>query len=392
MMTGQRAAGRRLGQQRRGERGFSLLELLIAAGIGLVVISGAVVGGIYMQQQALDQQQRMFAQQSVRAAQDLISDELRRAGGGFGNGRVVTGSTRQTAITVVTDDAFASDSTFTPPTGQYASMVSDSLTTLTGTADGTMGTRCCAAGGSGCSGCYIRSGSNACVEGAEADLPGNPVIYANPNTNVYCLHRVSSVSGTTSLATSAGFGLSTVPATDPCGDLASAFWCNSNTTVQRAGGASFRVNWKDGRPRLQMDPDGNNPAQTYQDILWDVEQLSFRFGLENLAVPGTIVWFPEGGTPRLPLDQCPSNPANCPVPGGTNGNDSGLTLLEQLHRRVRLVEVRLVVRSPQVDRKLVAKNGSLFQLDTDGNPRDGYQRRNYTFQVAPRNLRLVGTF
>ena len=391
-MTSAQHPRRRPGTGWRSERGFSLLELLIAAGIGLVVISGAVVGGIYMQQQALDQQQRMFAQQSVRAAQDLISDEIRRAGGGFGNGRVVTGATKQSAITVVTDDPFSADATFVPPSGQYASLLSDSLTTLTGTADGTMGTRCCSAGGSGCSGCYIRSGGNVCVEGAETDLPGNSVIFANANTNTYCVHRVSAVSGTTSLTTSAGFGLSTVPTSDSCGDLASAFWCNSNTTVQRAGGASFRVNWKDGRPRLQMDPDGNNPAQTYQDILWDVEQLSFRFGLEDLTLPGTIVWFPESGTTRPPLDQCSTNPANCPVPGGTNSYDSGLTLLEQLQRRVRLVEVRLVVRSPQVDRKLVAKNGSLFLLDTDGNLRDGYQRRNYTFQVAPRNLRLVGTF
>ena len=375
-----------------GVRGFSLLELLIAAAIGLIVITGAVVGGLYMQQQSLDQQQRMFAQQSVRAAQDLISDEIRRSGGGFGNGRVVTGATRQSAITVVTDDLYASDVTFTPPTGAYAALVSDSLTTLTGTADGTMGTRCCSAGGSGCTGCYIRSGTQVCVEGAEADLPGVSVIFANANTNVYCLHRVSSVSGTTSISTTAGFGLTAVPVSEACADLAASFWCNSDTTVQRAGGASFRVNWKDGRPRLQMDPDGNNPAQVFQDILWDVEQMSFRFGLENLATPGTIVWFPESGTTRLPLDQCPTNPGNCPVPGGTNSFDSGLTLLEQLQRRIRLVEVRLVVRSPQVDRKLVAKTGSTFQLDADGNPRDGYQRRNYMFQVAPRNLRLVGTF
>ena len=376
----------------QGPRGFSLLELLIAAAIGLIVITGAVVAGLFMQQQALDQQQRMFAQQSVRAAQDLISDELRRAGGGFGNGRVVTGATRQQAITVVTDDVFATDSTFAPPTGQYASMVSDSLTTLTGSADGSMGTRCCTAGGSGCTGCYFRSSGQVCVEGAEPDLNGAAVIFANANTNVFCLHRVTSVSGTTSLTTTAGYGLTSVSTSDPCGDLAASFWCNSNTTAQRASGASFRINWKDGRPRLQMDPDGNNPVETYQDILWDVEQMSFRFGLENLATPGTIVWFPEAGTTRPPLDKCPSSPAVCPVPGGTNTNDSGLTLLEQLQRRIRLVEVQLVVRSPQVDRKLVAKNGALFLLDADGNPRDGYQRRNYTFQVAPRNLRLVGTF
>ena len=380
-------------RRRPSERGFSLVELLIAAGIGLVVIAGAVAGGMYMNQQSLDQQQRMFAQQSVRAAQELISDEIRRAGGGFGNARVVVGATRQSAITVKTDDTYATDSTFTAPTGVYKDMVSDSLTTLTGTADGSMGTDCCAAGTSQCSGCFLRSGSQACVtDGATSDMQNTSVIFANARTQTYCLHRVTSVSGSTRYDTAAGYGISEVPTSSPCRDQAASFWCNPNTTLQKAGGATFRVNWTDQRPRLQMDPDGLNTAKSFTDILWDVEQMSFRFGLENLASPGTIVWFPEAGTTRLPLDQCPSDPTRCPVPGGTNTDDAGLSLLEQLQRRVRLVEVKLVVRSPQVDRALVARSGSGYLLDVDGYPRDGYQRRNYTFQVAPRNLRLVGTF
>ncbi len=378
---------------RGSERGFSLLELLIAAAIGLVVIAGAIAGGMYMNQQSLDQQQRMFAQQSVRAAQDLISDEIRRAGGGFGNAQLVTGSGKHSAITVTTDDAFSGDSTFTAPTGTYADMISDSLSTLTGLADGTLGTDCCQAGTSQCSGCFLRSGSDVCVtDGATSDMQSAPVIFANARTQVYCLHRVTSVMGSTRFSTSAGFGITQVDSSSPCRDQGASFWCNPNTTLQKAGGATFRVNWTDQRPRLQMDPDGLNTAKDFIDILWDVEQMVFRFGLENLASPGTIVWFPESGTTRLPLDQCPKDPSRCPVPGGTNTDDAGLTLLEQLQRRTRLVEVRLVVRSPQVDRNLVSRDGTGFRLDTDGYPRDGYTRRNYTFQVAPRNLRLVGTF
>lgn len=71
---------RKLSQCDRNESGFSLLELLISMAV-LLVISGAVMGGLtYSQKGYRSSQVRVSLQQSMRAALELMVQEIGQAG------------------------------------------------------------------------------------------------------------------------------------------------------------------------------------------------------------------------------------------------------------------------------------------------------------------------
>ena len=64
---------------------------------------------------------------------------------------------------------------------------------------------------------------------------------------------------------------------------------------------------------------------------------------------------------------------------------------DALQRRVRAVEVTLVVRSQRRDEKQVVRLADgTFALDAEGLPRDGFRRRRTALVLTPRNLLVAG--
>lgn len=64
-------------------RGFTLIELLIASTVALVVFSAALGAGISLQKVNVDQQDMMELQTSLRFSEDLLIQELEKAGAGM---------------------------------------------------------------------------------------------------------------------------------------------------------------------------------------------------------------------------------------------------------------------------------------------------------------------
>jgi type IV pilus assembly protein PilW len=383
-------------------RGMSLVELLISASISLVVIAGLVTATMGMQAMSGKQQQAMMAQQSLRAAEELIGLELQKAGSGIGNARLgLGGVVNRSTITIVTADPFASDSTFEGPQGSYLSMASDSLVIFSGRTSDLVQLSCCPGVGT-CSGsCSLRTPTGACTPVTASFTAGSAVVFVNPTLGIACAQQVTSLPVGNLLVSSAGVGSLGAPGVgDPCAD-ASTFWCTSGTFALALDAVSFRVNWKPTvtggpqRPRLQFDPDGPYGPAPFQDVLWDVERLQVRAMIADLTNPGAFTWFPDVGRPSL--DTCTPSTPGCSVPGGTDAKDlalvqgmtSAAALQAQLSRRLRGVEVTLTSRSTAFDRARVERTtGGAFAIDSSGLPRDGFQRRRSVMQVTPRNFVL----
>ncbi len=390
---------------------MTLVELMTASTLSLVVIGGMMGAGIRFQTQSLGQQQKMMAQQSLRAAADLLSLELEKAGAGFGAARLnLGGAVTQGALVPVTGDTFASDGTFAAPDGEYAGLISDSLTIYSGVTAATINLACCPGVGSlgACGACSTRNGSGGiCTAvqpssgtfGADAQL-----VFFNPTMGVACAQKLTSAPNSAAFVTSEGLGSLGAPGgSDPCAS-ASTFWCSASTFATQLSAVSFRVNWKPvatggaQRPRLQRDPDGPFGPLPFQDLLWDVEQLEVRLLVDDLSNPGAFRFYPDAAAGRPALDQC--TVATCPVAGGLDAKDTALALglsandglRAQLQRRVRGVEVSLVSRSLTSDPAQARRTGSSehahFVTTADGLPLDGFARRRVVFQVTPRNFAL----
>lgn len=385
-------------------RGMTLIELLVASSMSLIVIAGLVGTTLQFQAMSFRQQQRMEAQQSLRAASDVLTLNLQEAGAGLGNVRLSLGDgATRSAIEVVTADEFLADATFALPAAPYAGAASDSLVVYSGRSDGLRATACCGPGG-GCGTCTIRSGGETCMASSPvgAIVEDDVVAYVNSTLGVACAQNVDAAPQQTRLMSSGGVaGFPAPSGSDPCGVTGQA-WCSANTWVIPLRAVAFRVNWAPTvaggpqRPRLQMDTDGPIGPAPWTDVLWDVEQLQVRLLVTNLVTPNAAQYFPDAAAGRIAIDQCTAS--TCAVPGGTDARDAaiatGLTadqaMRASLRRRVRGVEVTLLSRTISADVAQVQKQGNgEFVLTADGLPRDGLQRRRLTFQVTPRNFALT---
>lgn len=400
----------------RARRGFTLIELMIAGTIGIIIITGVLSAGLYLQQQGLVEMRQVQAQVSVRAAADQISLDLQGAGLGIGSARVNTGGTNgSSAITVTTADPFTADGTFAAAAAPYAARVSDSLTVMAGDPAQMVQMGCCGGGGPTCGSCRFRSGANACAAApVPVALNGQTLVFVNPTLNVSCLHEVTGLPSVDRIQTNPGRGNNPPPPGDPCEEASATFWCTAGAYALQLSTVSYRVNWapravgQPQRPRLQRDPDGPGPAP-WEDVMWDVEQMTVRVGVVDFTNANNLRFYPDAAAGRPAIDQCTA--ATCPVQGGvitgpgvpagnpvTLANDvvagGGLSATManrvQLERRVRLVEVTLLTRSSSVTRERIEPLGAGFRLDPEGLPLDGYARRRLTFQITPRNFRLAG--
>jgi type IV pilus assembly protein PilW len=386
---------------------------MVAATMGLVVIAAVLATGLQLQKQGYTEERRMRAQTTSRAAADMMSLDLQGAGVGIGSSHVNLGGTVVTsAISVVTGNPFTADATFALPAAPYAPATSDSLTILSGRAAEIVPMGCCGGGGASCSSCQFRTTSSgeACATlNLAASFDGQTIAFVNPESSVACLHTVTSVAADKFITTPGRSNVSP-PAGDPC-EESEKFWCTAGTYAIPIDTVVYRINWQPRaaglpqRPRFQRDPDGPGPAP-FEDILLDVEQMTVRLGVTDFTT-GNLTFYPSGALP--PLDKCtdalcplvggvitgPGIPAGNPttlppdvVAGGGLSNDQAR--IRQLERRIRVVEVTLLTRSPSVDRSMIEVSGAGFAMDPEGLPRDGYSRRRWTFEVAPRNFRLAG--
>jgi hypothetical protein len=256
----------------------------------------------------------------------------------------------------------------------------------------------------GCGTCRVREGSHTCMAtDAPAFVAHQQVVFVNSTLGVACAHEVASTPSSNQLVTREGVGSHGAPdPSDPCGDNGQA-WCSAGTWALQLEAVGYRVNWKPTeagrpqRPRLQQDPDGPLGPEGWRDVLWDVERLQVRLVVDDLTAPGTFLFFPDEAAGRPGVDRCTA--ATCVVPGGTDARDAALALgvsadealRRQLMRRVRGVEVTLISRTLSADAALVRRDHHGFELDDEGLPRDGFQRRRLVFRVSPRNFGLAET-
>ncbi|MGV3621728.1 MAG: PilW family protein [Archangium sp.] len=399
-------------------RGMTLIELMIATAMGIIVIAGLVGTTLAFQAMGFQQQQRMAAQQSLRSASDLLTLRLQEAGSGLGNVRINLGQGQErSAIDVVTNDLFVTDTTFAAAAAPYASASSDSITIFSGRTEGLRSTACCGGGGGACGTCTIRSSGETCMAFSPVGTVAqtDEVAYVNTTLGVACAQMVSAAPTPTRLATTGGVAGFSVPlSTDPCG-ANGQIWCSANTWVMPLDAVSFRVNWKPvnasspQRPRLQMDPDGPLGPQGWTDVLWDVERMQIRLQVADLTNTGVGLFFADAGAPggvffpdaaagRPALDVCTAATPGCTVPGVLDLKDSAISSLlsvdqalrAQLRRRVRGVEITLIARSQSADRELIRyQSPNVYALDANGLPMDGLSRRRLVFHVTPRNYGLT---
>ena len=116
------------------DRGFTLLEVMIASALGIVVLATGLVVGTQMQKRALFEEQTMMAQVTGRAVKEQLTLDLARAGAGMGNTPLSFADGERSAITVwsrpdltagVPNSSMVADPTFVPaPT---AALVSDAI-------------------------------------------------------------------------------------------------------------------------------------------------------------------------------------------------------------------------------------------------------------------------
>lgn len=386
-------------------RGFSLVEVMVSSAIGVVVIAGAVAGGMGMQSLSLAQEQRMVAQQSLRAASDLLTLEFQKAGSGLGNVRLNLGGTvTQGAVAVTSAATFSTDSTFEAPSGDYAGLVSDSLVLYSGRTSALVSLACCPGVSLGvCGSCRVRDGNSTCaaVNASGAFTSGQSLVYVNQTLGLACAQTVNATPNSDRIVSSSGLLSLGAPAIDdPCNDL-SSFWCSAGTYAMQLDAVALRVNWKATttggaqRPRLQLDPDGPYGPAPWQDLLWDVERLQVRQMTDDLTAPGTFSFYPDATAGRPALDQCTTS--TCVVAGGLDVKDTALgvglstndALKLQLQRRLRGVEVTLLARTGSADGTLLDRSEHGFRTDAHGLFKDGFSRRRVVFQVAPRNFGLT---
>lgn len=382
-----------------GRRGFTLLETMVAAAIGIAVLAGTLTVGLQLQRQGLFEEQKTITQDSASAMRAFLAPMVLRAGSGLGNSRINLGADYAFPVNVTTDADFSADSTFAGPPAAYADRLSDALDLFWGSSEDIIPNVDCNGSGEYRS----RTGSEICVRGgAYNHLVNGLVFISNPELGVSCLHTVDQVPSADRIQTTPGHGGSTPPADEPCGDATSEFWGTPGGQLLPMRGATLRVNWRSGAPVLEYDPDGRVGPLPFQEMSRGIERIKFRLGIRSLNVPDApLVWYPDAAAGRPAIDECAA--ATCDVPD--TGVAPGLSAAElatelagianaddrvraRLMRRVRVVEMTVTARSPRSDADRVQTDGTDFETDEDGQLRDGFSRRAYTVQLTPRNFTL----
>lgn len=410
------------------DRGFTLLEVMIASTIGVIVLTTGLVVGAQMQKRALFEEQTMTAQVTGRAVKEMLTLDIARAGAGMGNAPISFakaggGTDERSAISVyyrpdlktATDTPLGPDLNFElPPAGFPAS---DAIQLYWGDTAGMIKLAPCA---------------NSKVRKDKTTFCGTPVvstamvtpsgpasaIVVSGGNRPACPVSITAISQGTvgpppSPSTITVNG--TLAESPTCETITGTHWAPTDSSdlvnwmALRMNGAAYRVNWKGGSPALEYRAVGD-PNWTV--LSRDVEQLTVREGvvdfdkaLKGMSNEYAMEWYPSVGTepnwrnpgaPHPAISQCDEpkyNLKTCMTDNlGRDGNPlpaiSSLTaadrkaeIIKRLRQRVRELEVTLVIRTRRVNRD-ADKTGT----DEEGQAKDGYTRRRYTFRVAARNM------
>ncbi|MCY1044374.1 prepilin-type N-terminal cleavage/methylation domain-containing protein [Corallococcus sp. bb12-1] len=393
--------------------GFTLLEVMIAAALGVIVLGVGLAVGAQLQRRALFEEQTMMAQTAGRAAQDNLTATLWRAGTGMGNTPIsFFDNDVRYALQVFSDPGsvpfFTDDGKYIPPPpGKESDALriywgpSVSSTFLANTGPGKLVSATADA----------NETNYQLTEEAEETLKPvpplattsavfvNAIQYNEKNPTVptqppvACAVQVTNVdSGSNRLIAEMGAS-GTGLLNGVCKSRSNGVWALPGWIALRLEGMAYRVNWKDGFPTLEGLTHGSD---TWRVISRDVEQLRVRQAVVDLLNPiAEYRWFPaEVPVMRPALDACTvaqgSAGGICSAefftPEYVPGAMTDEVVRDRLRARVRVLEVTLVVRTRRLDRDAV----DVGAVDEDGHDRDGYKRRSVTFQVAPRNFGMAG--
>ncbi|WP_074948461.1 PilW family protein [Myxococcus fulvus] len=388
--------------------GFTLLEVMIASALGVIVLGIGLVAGMQVQRRALTEEQTMVAQVTGRAVKDLLTLDVQRAGIGMGNSPIQFSEGDQryaiqswTALDMTTaTPPFAADATFAlPPAGTpYSGMTSDVLQLYWGDPRTMVTMERCnafAAPGRPTTTTSVKLGNILCTAPAPhtrlqpTSGQPTPALVANPTAGALACHfRVNNVrAGDAVIEATPGRGTATTNS-GPCTSDAGMF-TNPGWNIMRTVSAAYRVNWRGGHPALEYLAPG---AANWAVVSRDVERMTVRFAVIDLTQPAVAYrWFPDNAG-RPAIDACTRTRADCAVNVVTPIETAPTTdneLRDLLRRRIREVEIELVIRTPRSDRTVVDPT-KINVPDDDGFPQDGFRRRTYTLRVSPRNFVSAG--
>lgn len=390
------------------ERGFTLLEVMIASSLGVVVIATGLVVGTQMQKRALFEEQTMTAQVTGRAVKEMLTMDLSRAGMGMGNTHIsFKDDDVRSAITVWrkpdlktgAGTTLGADPTFEPPPAGFP--VSDALQLYWGDTNGMVTL-------AECDGTSVRDTANTtrfCAKPQASTAMVTPTgpataILVSGGNKLACPVSITGINpgaaGTLSSITINNGGANAPSPT--CNNAAQ--WQKAAGTVEnwlalRLGGAAYRVNWRGGIPTLEV----RAPSDANWSVLSrDVEQLTVREGVVNLGSDQNVLnWYPgvNAGVTFPAISECDKamydlgnfcrtdvlSPTGAPLPAVSTYPDVKAEIIRRLRQRVRELEVTLVIRTRRTNR-----DADMSGQDEEGLAKDGYTRRRYTFIVTARNM------
>ncbi|NPD22382.1 PilW family protein [Corallococcus exiguus] len=387
------------------DRGFTLLEVMIASSLGVIVLATGLMVGTQMQKRALFEEQTMVAQITGRAVKEHLTVDLSRAGAGMGNTPISFSDTNLSSpimvwskpdLTVAGETTLAADSTFVKaPTPD---LESDVIQVYWGDTRNMLTLRTC--GGNtlrdttdamGRTYCTAPSPSAAIVSGGEV-----PVVFVSGGNKLACPAVLSGVNNGGAKLTLKNSFTSTFCQNSTTWEVDPTGADPENWLALRMDGAAYRVNWASNIPTLEYQAFG---MTTWAVLSRDVEQMTVREGVMDFDPLKTALdWYPgensyNPGTPHPPISKCTKGqyPSKTCWPGkALDGTDVPLAatdeeLIRQLRQRVRLLEISLVIRTRRANQDAV-----LSGTDEEGYVQDGYKRRRFTFTVEPRNFASVG--
>jgi type IV pilus assembly protein PilW len=400
--------------------GLTLLEVVVASGLSLVVLAGGLTVGVHMQRRALHEEQVMLAQVTARAVKELVSTELMRAGMGTGNSAIalrdgverfpleVRTGADAAAVEALFEES-SSDFSPAPSSGPYQGMSSDALLMTWGDAATLTLLDDCNRNGAYrvlkqndktfCLNPVVAPALMEQVEGRPGEWP--PAVVVHPGLQRGCsveLKRFTVDPDRTPTGTyefmvepgKKGSPLRNGQCADRRPPHEEDMWSRPGWLVMHMASSGYRVNWKSGQPVLEYR---DMEQQQWQGVSRDVEQLKVRMAVWDPAPPrpeDNPYWFPDPRQGRPGLDQCTRDISACMLPSllpPAPALASDAELRAWLQRRVRELEITLVVRTPRPRRELMVPGAP---PDAEGQPQDGYQRMTLTFRINPRNFAYSG--
>ncbi|MFP2958623.1 PilW family protein [Myxococcus sp. 1LA] len=384
-------------------RGFTLIELMVAATMSMLVLAAAIGVSVHLQRRGLLEERIMETQNKGRAARDLMAFGVQRAGAGIGSVSLAGGQLPSGAadffyaVSAWPRASFADDATFVPPGD--ASLHSDALEVWeTDPARMVFLEQCPLPA------VAAWHEDTLCLGGPPPAFLDNAVIaVVFPGTDDErgwaCVGQV------TNLVAEGVEWTPGVPGRAAAADgncaLAAATGASpwAGTLEPDRGGMyllpissrSYRVNWASGAPALEMDADGPAGPAGFTAVSQDIEQLQVRLGVVAPGAPPTdpVRFFPDEVTGRPSLVTCTQGTCaahitwawdpGVPVPPDRGPGSAG----DELMRHVRVVELSITARSSRVD---LMGNEAPGARDDEGNLRDGYKRRHNVVRLAPRNF------